>query len=88
MQAVLDANPFPDAEPSRVGVLFLDTAPGRTTMEGVKGQADEEIEPGEREIYIHFPSGMGRAKLRLAVMSKGTMRNINTVTKLVKMSSG
>lgn len=88
MQDVLDANPFPNAEPSKVGVLFLDTSPPSKTIEEAKGQADEEIGLGEREVYVHFPSGMGKSRLRLAAMSNGTLRNINTVAKLVKMSRG
>ena len=88
MQAVLDANPFPNAEPSKVGVLFLDTSTSSTTVDEATGQADEEIELGEREIFVHYPSGMGRTKLRLPSMSEGTVRNINTVASLVKMSAG
>ncbi len=87
IQAVLDANPFPNAEPNKVAVLFLDSSPSLTTVEDAKGLADEEIKLGEREIYIHYPSGMGRTKLRLPAMSQGTARNINTVAKLVKMST-
>ncbi len=88
MQAILDANPFPNAVPSKVAVLFLDTTPPSTTVEEAKAQSDKEIELGEREIYVHYPSGMGRTKLLLSAMSEGTVRNINTVTKLVKMSTG
>lgn len=87
MQDVLEANPFPDAEPSKVGVLFLDGPPPPDTDETAKGQTDEEIELGESEIFIHYPSGMGRTKLRLMAMSDGTSRNINTVGKLAKMAA-
>lgn len=86
MRDVLEANPFPDAEPSKVGVLFLQDPAPQDTIKSAKGQADEVIRLGEREIYVHYPSGMGRTKLRLTAMSDGTMRNINTVSKLVKMS--
>lgn len=90
MQEVLEANPFPHAEPSKVGVLFLDASPPSDTIETVKGQADEEVALGQREVFIHYPSGMGRTKLRLpalATMSEGTTRNINTVAKLAKMAA-
>lgn len=87
MQKVLEANPFLNAEPSKVGVLFLDNPPSPDTVETSKGQAGEEIALGNREIFIHYPSGMGRTKLRLAAMSEGTVRNINTVSKLVKMAT-
>ena len=87
IEDVLEANPFPNAEPSKVGVLFLDGPPPRDTVETAKGQTDEEIEVGGSEIFIHYPSGMGRTKLRLMAMSEGTTRNINTVRKLAKMAA-
>ena len=87
MRNVLDANPFPKAEPSKVGIVFLNEAPPPDTMQTVKGQADEDIVLGEREVYIHFPSGMGQTRLRLPVMSEGTVRNVNTIRKLVKMAT-
>lgn len=43
MQAVLDANPFQNAEPGTVGVLFLDTSLSSRTIDAATGQADEEI---------------------------------------------
>lgn len=43
---------------------------------------------GNREVFIHFPFGMGRSELRLTAMSDGTIRNINTVAKLVKKVDG
>ena len=87
MQDVLDANPFPKAEPSKIGILFLDDAPPPDSIQAARGQADEEIMLGAREVYIRFPSGMGRTKLRLPVMSEGTVRNVNTTEKLVKMAT-
>lgn len=89
MAEVLDANPFSDANPSKVGVLFLDASPPDKTTETLKGQADEEVALGKREVYIHYPSGMGRTKLQLPALSdmaEGTTRNINTVAKLAKMA--
>ncbi|MDF1670810.1 MAG: DUF1697 domain-containing protein [Roseovarius sp.] len=85
---LLRCNPFPNAEPNKVGVLFLNDAPKSDTLETAKGHSDEVIELGVREIYIHFPSGMGKSKLRLRAMADGTMRNLNTVTRLAKMAQG
>lgn len=87
IRQVLRANPFPDAAPNKVGVLFLDQPPDSETVKDAKGQRDEEIQLGVKEIFIHFPTGMGSSKLRLSAMSQGTMRNINTVTKLVQMAT-
>jgi uncharacterized protein (DUF1697 family) len=89
-QALRDAlarNPFPDAAPNKVAVLFLDLAPTPDVIETAKGRADEEIAVGPREIFIHFPSGMGRSRLRLAAMDHGTARNLNTVAKLAEMAA-
>lgn len=87
MRAILEANPFSDAEPSKIGVLFLDTAPPSDTVEAAKGRADEQIVLGEREVFVHYPSGMGRSKLRFPAMKDGTVRNINTIEKLKEMSA-
>ena len=88
MGAILAANPFPDAEPSKVGVLFLDAAPPPETRDAAKGRADEEIVLGAREVFVHYPSGMGRTKLRFPAMADGTMRNVNTVARLAGMAGG
>lgn len=87
MRAVLHANPFPDAEPSKVGILFLDSPPPIETIDVARGRADEVLALGEREIFVHYPSGMGRSKLRFPALSQGTSRNVNTVRKLVEMTS-
>ncbi len=70
-----------------MGVLFIDSPPPPDTVDTCKGHTDERIALGSREVYVHYPSGMGRTKLRFAAMSAGTMRNINTVGQLAKMAS-
>ena len=48
--------------------------------------AGEEVKVGKREIYIYFPNGMGRSKLKLPKAAQdGTVRNINTVRKLIEL---
>ena len=48
--------------------------------------AGEEIRLGKREIYVHYPDGMGRSKLKIPAAKSGTARNMNTVAKLAEMS--
>lgn len=84
---VLQANPFPDRPANRTMVIFLDTAPPADTREGVVGPAGEEVRLGRREFYVHYPEGMGRSRLTIPGAKHGTARNINTVAKLVQMSS-
>ncbi len=87
MRAVLHANPFPKAEPARNYVFFLDATPSRDALANVRRQTDEQLSVGTREIYIYYPSGMGRSKLVLPAANAGTARNMNTVAKLVEMSA-
>jgi uncharacterized protein (DUF1697 family) len=41
---------------------------------------------GRREIYVHYPGGQGRSKLRIPAATKGTARNMNTVAKLAQLA--
>jgi len=88
MHAVLAANPFPDAAPDRTVAIFLDDAPAADCLEGIRGRQAEEIRPGEREIYVHYPGGMGQSKLVIpAAAATGTARNMNTIAKLADMAA-
>ncbi len=48
---------------------------------------NEEMRLGEREIFVHYPSGMGRSKLKIPAATYGTARNMNTIAKLAEMAS-
>jgi uncharacterized protein (DUF1697 family) len=87
MAAVLKANPFPKAEPKFTYAIFLDRRPPRDALDHAAGQDDEEMRLGDREIFVHYPSGMGRSKLRIPVAKTGTARNMNTVAKLAEMAA-
>ena len=87
MRAILKANPFPKAEPKTTYVIFLDKPPAPDALAQVSGQKDEQLRLGQREIFVHFPGGMGRSKLRIAEAKTGTARNMNTVAKLAEMAS-
>jgi len=88
MAAVLKANPFPKAQPNWTVAIFLDDAPPADALDDVRGQQDEEVRLGKREIYVAYGAGMGRSKLRIAAAAKGTARNINTVAKLAELAAG
>jgi uncharacterized protein (DUF1697 family) len=87
MRAVLNANPFPKAAPNFTAVIFLDEPPPADALKHATGVKDETMRLGSREIYVHYPSGMGRSKLKIPAAKLGTARNINTVAKLVEMAS-
>ena len=87
MTLVAANNPFPEAKPNYTVAVFLDRAPPADTLAGVRGKQDEEIRLGRREIYIHYPQGMGRSKLAIAAAKTGTARNLNTIATLAKMAT-
>jgi uncharacterized protein (DUF1697 family) len=87
MQAVLKANPFPDAEPNLTYAIFLDRSAPRDALEHVTGQSDETLILGDREIFVRYPGGAGRSKLKIPAAKTGTARNMNTVAKLAEMAA-
>jgi uncharacterized protein (DUF1697 family) len=87
MLAVLKANPFPGGEPQRTHAIFLDRSPPRDALDHVAGRSEEKLCLGDREIYILYPGGMGRSKLKIPAAKTGTARNMNTVAKLAEMAS-
>lgn len=85
--AVLKPNPFPDAEPGLAYTMFLDAAPPDDTVAKATGRTDEQMRLGNREIYVHYPSGMGRSKLCIPAAKAGTARNMSTVARLAEMAA-
>jgi uncharacterized protein (DUF1697 family) len=68
--------------------VFLDRAPPSDTLVGIRGQRDEQIRLGRREIYIHYGEGMAKSKLVISAAKAGTARNMNTVATLARMAAG
>ena len=43
----------------------------------------------KRQVYVYYPEGTGRSKLKLPLGgAAATVRNINTVSKLMKLAEG
>lgn len=87
MRDLVDINPYPDEPGNRVAVLFLDRKPPGDLGERASGVQNERFEPAAREIFIHYPDGLGRSKLTFGRDLVGTTRNMNTVTKLAEMAA-
>jgi uncharacterized protein (DUF1697 family) len=87
MVQVAADNPFPKLAPNRTMAIFLDDAPAGNTLATVRGQKDEKIKLGKREIYVHYGEGMGTSKLVIPAAKTGTARNMNTVAVLAKMAT-
>jgi uncharacterized protein (DUF1697 family) len=87
MRAVLTANPFPKAAPNYTYAFFFNERPPSDALDYAVGIKDEEIRLGKREIYIYYPNGMGRSKLKIPAAKFGTARNMNTIATLADMAS-
>jgi uncharacterized protein (DUF1697 family) len=87
MAQVAADNPFSKLAPNRTMAIFLDAAPPKDTLAAIRGQKDEKIKLGKREIYVHYGEGMGKSKLVIPAAKSGTARNMNTVAMLAKMAT-
>ena len=82
VRQVLADNPFPEIDPKKLLIMFL---PAPVEPQEVVGPAGEEVRFHGRELFVHYPEGMGRSKLKLPWADQGTGRNLNTVARLVAM---
>lgn len=87
MAAILADNPFADAPAERTVALFLDAAPPANALDTLSGQGTEQLALGKREIYVFYPDGIGRSKLKIAAAKDGTARNMNTVATLAQWAA-
>jgi uncharacterized protein (DUF1697 family) len=91
---VLAANPFPDADPTRVGVLFASGPIPKAEIDRLAGRAtaSEDVRRAAGHVFINCPDGFGRSKLATAAGAPRndlvlTMRNLRTVAKLAEMAT-
>ena len=94
LREAIAKNPFAkrrDIEPSKLLVTFLDRDPGKEIREQVLkiDTAPEELRMEGREVYIYFPNGMARPKMRWAAIERvlktqWTGRNWNSVRKMLQ----
>ena len=87
MAKILADNPFAKMAPNRTVAIFLDKAPPADTLAEIRGQMNEEVKLGRREIYVHYGDGMGTSKLVIPAAKTGTARNMNTIATLAKMAA-
>jgi len=83
---VVAANPFAGEPANRVVAIFFDQPPAAAAVDCAKNVADERLALGKREIYVHYPHGQGRSKLRLGDNATGTARNMNSVARLAELA--
>ena len=87
LDAIVANAPFPQAKPNFLLVYFLPEATASDALEKMVAPDGEEAKLAGREIYVHYPNGSGRSKLKLPALKLGTSRNLNTVRKLAEMAT-
>jgi uncharacterized protein (DUF1697 family) len=87
MAAVLAANPFSEMPGNRTVAFFLDGPPAPDALQTVSKQEGEQLRLGLREIYVHYPNGIGNSRIKIPAAKDGTARNMNTIAKLTAMAA-
>ncbi len=79
---------------SRAHLIFLDGLPDQVAVALLDADRSppDRFQVDGREIHVHFPGGAGRSKLTLDWFERqlgvtGTMRNLNTVRRLVELTA-
>ena len=88
LERIISASPFTHADGNRLLVIILDHALLVEMITGAKFRVDEEVAVGDRCLYVHYPSGMGKSKLKLPGAELGTARNMNTIRKMLELIRG
>ena len=85
LEAIIGNNPFAKAEGNRLMVILLDASSNKATIDAARFKVDEEIAIGHQCLYVHYPSGMGKSKLKISGAEQGTARNMNTMRAMLEM---
>ncbi|NED96021.1 DUF1697 domain-containing protein [Phytoactinopolyspora alkaliphila] len=86
------ANPFPDADPSKLIMAFMRDEPDAATLDqwASVDSGDDEIAATGSVVYLHCPGGLGRSKLGERLLGRrgplGTTRNLRTVRRLLELA--
>lgn len=86
LASVIQRNPFKRVAPNRLLVFFLERAPSRSALAAIEIPGREALKASGRELFVHYPDGMGGSKLRLPFVKTGTGRNLNTVRRLLELA--
>lgn len=86
LASILARNPFPGVPGNRVIVFFLESTPAADALAGLQIPGNEEVRLSGREVFVHYPDGMGQSKLKIPFAKTATARNLNTVEKLLELS--
>ncbi|MFM5884673.1 MAG: DUF1697 domain-containing protein [Novosphingobium sp.] len=85
LDAIVAANPFPDAHGSHHMVFFHDTAPPPDLIAQCRDRNGERLALTGRELHVDYGAGIRTTRLKIPGKTARTARNINTVRKLAQL---
>ena len=91
---VIEANPYPVSDPTKVVVVFMEDELelGQLGLGDLGPYLPDELTAHGRELYVSVPNGQGRSKLMEALVKRRlpttiTVRNWRTVEALAAMTA-
>jgi uncharacterized protein (DUF1697 family) len=88
MAEAVKMNPFGDDKPSLVMAHFIDEQPKQAMLDEARDVQGERMALGPRLIYVSYGDGIGKTKLKLPAIKKGTARNMNSVARIADLLAG
>ena len=85
LAATAAANPFDDDKPSRVMAHFIAGEPVAAMLAEARDVVGERMALGPRSIIVSYGEGIGKTRLKLPAVKRGTARNMNSVAKMAAM---
>jgi uncharacterized protein (DUF1697 family) len=79
LQAIIAADPFPDAHGSRHMVFFLNQPPAADLIAECRDANGERLALGPRELFVDYGDGIRFTKLKIPSKEDRTGRNMNSV---------
>ena len=86
LAGLLDACPFAEKPGNRVIVSFFKEAFDPDALDAMSAPDSEQAAIIDGTVHLYYPKGIGRSKLKLSGLAKGTARNLNTLHKLKTMA--
>jgi uncharacterized protein (DUF1697 family) len=88
MAEAVKRNPFADDKPNLVMATFIDEKPAQSMLDEARDVQGERMALGPRLIYVSYGEGIGKSKLKLPAIKKGTARNMNSVARMADLLAG
>lgn len=78
-------DPFADDKPSRRYAHFIDEEPVQAMLDEARDLQGERMALGPCCIYVSYGEVIGKTKLKLPAVKKGTARNMNSVARIAEL---